>query len=353
MSATSDLCPVTATSTATPDFPATTPRLGFIGTGWIGRLRMEALMDAQASLPKPLAHFSAVYDPSVEMARAAAHLTKASICRSLDELLDADLDGVVIATPSALHADQCVAALERGKAVFCQKPLARTSAETARVVHAARLANKLLAVDFSYRHLQGINTLRELISSGELGELFAADLTFHNAYGPDKPWFYDMACSGGGCVMDLGIHLVDLALWLTGSGEVNQLSSTLFHKGIKQRPPFKEVEDYAVAEFGIGNARVRLTCSWNLHAGQDAVIEANFYGTCGGVALRNVGGSFFDFEIHRFHGTSRQQIAGYPDAWGGRALLDWVTRLAQSDQYDHQVEQVLTVAQIIDRIYCR
>lgn len=330
------------------------PRLGFLGTGWIGRLRMQALLDAQATLPHPLATFGAVYDPSPQAAEAAAQLAEGPlICGSVEELLDAELDGIVIATPSALHADQCVAALEKGKAVFCQKPLARTSAETARVIHAARLADKLLAVDFSYRYLRGMNVLRDLISSGELGEVFAADLTFHNAYGPDKPWFYDMASSGGGCVMDLGIHLVDLAMWLMGHGDVNQLSSTLFHKGNKQRPPFAAVEDYAVAEFGLGEARVRLTCSWNLHAGQDAVIEAQFFGTQGGAAIRNVSGSFFDFEIHRFQGTSKQLIAGYPDAWGGRALIDWAARLGSSDRYDPHVEQALKVAQVIDRIYCR
>jgi Predicted dehydrogenases and related proteins len=329
-------------------------RLGFLGTGWIGRLRMQSLLDAQAALELPLVQYCAVCDPSPEAAAAAAELTDDTrICTTLDDLLDQDLDGVVIATPSALHADQCVEVLESGKAVFCQKPLARTSSETARVIQSAWLANRLLAVDFSYRHLQGMETLRKLVADGELGEVFAIDLTFHNAYGPDKPWFYDMASSGGGCVMDLGIHLVDLAMWVMNSGDVSHLSSSLYHQGKRQRPPYKMVEDYATAEFGLGEARVRLNCSWNLHAGKDAVIEAHFYGTKGGVVLRNINGSFFDFELEQTRGTSRKRIAGYPDAWGGRALLDWVMRLRENNQYDPTVEQALKVAHVIDRIYCR
>src|SRR5690606_29470248 len=95
---------------------------------------------------------------------------------SIDELLTMDVDGVVIATPSAMHADHCIKALGSGKAVFCQKPLARTSAETRCVVEAARAANRLLAVDFSYRYLAGMERVRELLARGELGEIFAADL---------------------------------------------------------------------------------------------------------------------------------------------------------------------------------
>lgn len=329
-------------------------RLGFLGTGWIGRLRMQALLDAQAVMEQPLARYCAVCDPCPEAAASAAELgDEIKVCSTFEDLLDADLDGVVIATPSALHAEQCVDVLESGKAVFCQKPLARTSAETARVIQSAWLANKLLGIDFSYRHLQGMDVLRRRIAEGELGDIFAIDLTFHNAYGPDKPWFYDMAASGGGCVMDLGIHLVDLALWLTGTSDVNQLSSSLYQQGKKQRPPYTVVEDYAVAEFGLGNARARLSCSWNLHAGREAVIEAQLYGTKGGAVLRNVKGSFFDFELEQTSGTSRQRLASPPDAWGGRALLHWVTRLAENDQYDPEVEQALKVAHIIDRIYCR
>src|SRR5207237_4413923 len=119
---------------------------------------------------------------------------------SFDDLLDGDADAIVIATPSAMHAEQAIAALERGKAVFCQKPLGRNADETRRVVDAARANDRLLGVDLSYRFTDALLKVRDVVQSGELGEIFAADLVFHNAYGPDKRWFYDPKLSGGGCV---------------------------------------------------------------------------------------------------------------------------------------------------------
>jgi len=324
------------------------PRLGFVGTGWIGRMRLQSLLEAG------IAECSAVYDTSPEAAAAAATLAKGvTVAGSFAELLEADLDGLVIATPSALHAEQCLMALARGKAVFCQKPLARTRAETLRVVEAARAADRLLGVDFSYRHLAGMARLQAEMKAGALGEIFAADLIFHNAYGPDKAWFYDVSSAGGGCVMDLGIHLVDLALWLLGPGEVEQVTSRLFAGGILLQPTYVAAEDYATAEFLLNGCHLRLCCSWNLHAGRDAVIEAHFHGTRGGAAITNVAGSFYDFEISRFTGTSRTQLAGYPDAWGGRALIDWVTRLAADNTFDPEVAQAVQVAEVIDRMYRR
>lgn len=330
---------------AAPDYR---PKLAFVGTGWIGRLRMQALLEQNC------ADFSTVYDPSADAAAEAAALSAGtSIANSLDDVLASAADGVVIATPSAMHAQQCLQALGRGKAVFCQKPLARTLEETKQVVDAARAADRRLAVDFSYRYLAGVDAVRELISSGELGEIFTANLAFHNAYGPDKPWFYDVQSAGGGCVMDLGIHLVDLAIWLLGSGEVSQVASNLFHQGKKLQSPSAEVEDYASANFALNDTHVQLNCSWNLHAGQDAVIAADFYGTKGSASIRNVNGSFFDFEVHRFSGTSREKIGGFPDDWGGRALCAWADELGRDTHYDPSVESVLQVAQVIDRIYRR
>ena len=93
-------------------------------------------------------------------------------------------------------------------------------------------------MDLSYRHTTGMQRIRELIRAGELGHVYAVDLVFHNAYGPDKPWFYDVALSGGGCVIDLGIHLVDLALWTLGFPRVRGVASRLFAlaRGLFQGP---------------------------------------------------------------------------------------------------------------------
>ena len=325
------------------------PRIGFLGVGWIGRHRMEAMLKTGA------VEAAAIADPSPEMVAQAAELAPdAGIVSGVDEMLDLGLDGVVIATPSAMHAEQSVAALERGAAVFCQKPLGRTAAEAREVVEAARAADRLLGVDFSYRFTEGMQRIRELVGSGELGKIYAVDLVFHNAYGPDKAWFYDPASAGGGCVMDLGVHLVDLALWSLDFPAVSEVTGQLFSGGEPLLDPARQVEDYAVATIRLETGcTVRLACSWRLQAGRDAIISAEFYGTGGGAALRNVGGSFYDFEAERYRGTQTETLSGPPDPWGGRAAADWATRLASGQHFDEQAERLVEVSTVLDRIYGR
>jgi predicted dehydrogenase len=310
---------------------------------------MNAIVEAGA------AEVAVISDPSPEMAAEARKLAPgAKLVSSLGEILDASVDGVVIATPSALHAEQSIRALERGAAVFCQKPLGRTAAEARAVVDAARAADRLLCVDLSYRFTEGMRRIREVVRSGELGRVFAVDLVFHNAYGPDKPWFYDPALSGGGCVMDLGVHLVDLALWTLDFPEVAEVSATLFAGGEPLGSRRDRVEDYASASLGVSTGTaVQLACSWRLQAGQDAIISAAFYGTEGGAALRNVNGSFYDFTAERYRGTARETLSEAPDAWGGRAAADWARRLAAGERFDAEAERLVDVAGVLDRIYGR
>ncbi|MDB5513178.1 MAG: gfo [Enterovirga sp.] len=338
-------------SPASPARPGSSPRprIGFLGVGWIGRHRMEAIAATGA------AEIVAIADPSPETAAEAGKLAPAAKrVGTLESLLAEGLDGIVIATPSALHAEQSILALAAGAAVFCQKPLGRNAAEARAVVDAARAADRLLAVDLSYRFTDGMRRIREIVAAGGLGRIYAVDLVFHNAYGPDKPWFYDRAQSGGGCVMDLGVHLVDLALWTLGFPEIRDVSARLFAGGEPLGASPDRVEDYAVATLGLDTGTaVQLACSWRLQAGQDAVISAAFYGTEGGAALRNVNGSFYDFTAERFRGTARETLAAPPDAWGGRAAADWARRLAAGERYDSEAERLVEVAGALDRIYGR
>jgi predicted dehydrogenase len=324
------------------------PRLGFLGVGWIGRNRMERVARSG------VAEIVAVADTAPDILAAAVEsVPGAGSYRSLEAMLELPLDGIVIATPSALHAEHSIAALERGMAVFCQKPLGRTAGETRQVVEVARSADRLLGVDLSYRYAHAFQRVREVVRSGSIGDVFAVDLVFHNAYGPDKDWFYDSRLAGGGCVMDLGVHLVDMALWTLDFPAVEKVASRLLSAGRPLSDP-AQVEDYATARLDMaGGASARLACSWKLSAGQDAVIAASFYGTQGGAEVRNVDGSFYDFVAERFDGTRRSPLATPPDDWGGRAAVVWAGRLAEDPGFDPSNDQLVTVASILDRIYGR
>ena len=118
--------------------------LGFVGTGWIGRNRMEAM------LATGKANAAAICDPSAEMAEQAhAAAPLALVTENYDAMLGLNPDGAVIATPSALHAEQCVQAFGHGCAVFCQKPLGRYAMEVEQVLDAARKADRLVTISES------------------------------------------------------------------------------------------------------------------------------------------------------------------------------------------------------------
>lgn len=334
----------------TPPVAPRRPRLGFAGVGWIGRNRLEAIAQSDTG------EIAAVFDPVIEATGGIRRHWPAARCvGSFDELLALPLDGIVIATPNMLHAEQTIAALRSGKGVFCQKPLARTAAETRAVIAAARAANRLLHVDLSYRFHTGMQRVRDLIVRGALGRVYAVEACFHNAYGPDKPWFYDARLSGGGCLLDLGIHLLDLALWCLDYPAVQSASGHLICRGALVRRASGAVEDYAAAQLSLGNgASLQLACSWRAPAGCDAQIGLTFFGTEGGASFRNVGGSFHDFRAEHFlPDRSRRVLAPPPDAWGGRAAVAWARQLACDGRFDPQVVSLVGVAETIDRIYGR
>lgn len=328
-----------------------TLNLGFLGVGWIGRNRMEAI------LTNTSASAAAITEPHSENAQEALKSAKnAFLIESPEEMNDDEnLDGIVIATPSAMHAQQSIEALKSGKAVFCQKPLGRTAEEVKQVVSASREADKLLAVDLSYRYTKAFKAIYDLVKDGDIGNIYAVDLVFHNAYGPDKEWFYDIKRSGGGCVMDLGIHLVDMALWTLNFPEIKEVKSHLFHKGEKLQSFEDHVEDFAsVSMVSEKDQVINLECSWNVSAGTDAVIEARFYGTKGGAAFKNVNGSFYDFTAEKYHGTHTETLVTPPDEWSGRAGVVWVENMLAGKRFDKKsAEEYIKTAQLIDRIYGR
>ena len=320
-------------------------RLGFIGLGWIGRKRLDSIANHHAI------EIAALLDASDEkLGAAATTYPHAVAARNLDELLAANLDGVVIATPNGAHAQQAMRCLQAGVAVFCQKPLATNAFSTQQVIDAAREANRLLGIDFCYRHVAGMNELKRRITTGALGEITSLDLKFHNAYGPDKQWCFDRAAAGGGCLLDLGVHLLDLALWLQNFPELELVSSRRFSQG---RVASKDdIEDQAYAELRQGNgAIVRLTSSWYAQIGCDAVIEATILGTKGGAVWRNVGGSFYDFELYTCRGAQRELLARGPDEWGPRALLAWIHSLARDRSFNPEALTIARSAQAIEDIY--
>jgi predicted dehydrogenase len=323
-----------------------TLQLAFLGVGWIGKNRMEAILKSGLAVP------TIISDMNPDLLSDLKSLYPEAIF-SEKIYYNNNIDGVVIATPNALHAEQAIYALDSGVPVFCQKPLARNYNETKSVVDAAKRNNLLLGVDFSYRYTNAFKKIYEVVQSGELGKIFSADLIFHNAYGPGKSWCYDYDLSGGGCVIDLGIHLVDLILLLFDFPEVIKTESKLYSKGNLLKDE-KIVEDYASVQLLLENEiSVNLNCSWNLSIGQHAVIEVILYGTSGTAALKNQNGSFFDFSAELYKVNSREVLVSPPDDWMGRAGVEWTKNLILDKSYNSNAEEFMKTAEVIDKIYGR
>lgn len=328
------------------------PRLGFIGLGWIGALRLQAVAGARR------AEVAALCDADAErLTHVAARYPSAEAFDDDAVLLDRapalGLDGVVIATPNALHAPQTLRALDGGLAVFCQKPLGLDAEEARAMILAARRADRLLGVDYSYRHTDGARALRRMIGAGELGRVFSVDSVFHNAYGPDKAWCYDAELAGGGALMDLGVHQIDLPLWLLGQPDVGRVRGRVFRDG----DPLGDgpgIDDFAAAQLELaGGAVLTMTVSWNAHAGADCVYRVAAFGTDGGAELRNIDGSFYEFELERFDGRTGRIVGRESRAWLGRAIGEWIDRLARDPGFDPAVEHSVPVSMVVDALYGR
>jgi predicted dehydrogenase len=325
-----------------------TLRVGFIGTGWIGRNRMEALLHEQFIMPV------AIYDTDDEQANKALEITPQAIrCNSIDEMVSTVVDAVVIATPNALHEVQTISALERNCAVFCQKPLGRNAKECNRMIDYAQEKNLRLGIDMSYRYLEGIQIGRTIIENGLIGDIFTVECCFHNAYGPDKAWFYNPELSGGGCLIDLGVHCIDLAMWVLGFPTVKNVSGVLYEKGKRIcKNSQLRAEDYADATIELeSGVTIRTACSWKISAGCDAVIKWVFYGSKGTLCVKNCNGSFYDFTTELYKWTSCKVLKCESKEWSQKAIREWANKVYENKQFDESVKEHKIISMILDSIY--
>ena len=176
-----------------------------------------------------------------------------------------DLDAVVISTPNHLHEEMAIAALEAGKHVFVERPLATSSEGAKRVVDVAEREGKVLVVGMPHRFRPGVAALRNFIAGGELGELYAVRGSWMTRLMPASrhTWRYDRQEAGGGALIDLGVPALDLCLWLIGYPAMKRVSCIT-------RSADGSVEDAAtlMAETADGVA-LTLEVSNRLFAGED------------------------------------------------------------------------------------
>jgi len=175
-----------------------------------------------------------------------------------------EMDAVIIATPTSTHADIAVDCLEAGKDILVEKPLARTYQEAKRIVDSAKKNKRKLMVGMNLRYRPDTMLLRSFINSNEIGEPFYVKCGWIRKQSSSEKWFTKKEESGGGVIIDLGIHILDLALWLLQYPEIASVATQNFYHYTKN------VEDTSISCIKSKNSAViNLEVSWSLPVEKD------------------------------------------------------------------------------------
>ena len=241
-------------------------RFGLVGAGEIGRIRADALRRSRDC------SLSAVADRDSARAGSAAGAHGAAALDDFRELISRDdVDAVAVSTPPDSHEEIALAALEAGKHVLCEKPLAPNVAACRRMVEAARRRGLVLATGFCQRYFPAVRFIKQTAASGEIGELtHVRAYTGHLGLSEFREaWMYDKKVVGGGALMDNGMHIIDLVSHLLGDiSEVYGAASNAVWQ-------LDGAEDHGVALLrGRAGKTATIEAAWNEWRGYRFSIEA-------------------------------------------------------------------------------
>jgi len=212
-------------------------------------------------------------------------------------LADPCIDIVDVCAPNGFHADLVIAALEAGKHVICQKPLAPTAAEIRRIIAARDKAGKLVMTAQQYRFATVSKALKATVDAGRLGQIYHARCWYLRRAGlPVRPGLIYKANSGGGVCIDLGVHVLDLTLWLMGNPKPVTVTGTApsimaHHPEARGQqgatiPSDIDVEDFAAGFVRFDNgATLSIEVSWLLHHSPNPDKRIWIYGTDAGIVF--------------------------------------------------------------------
>lgn len=270
-------------------------QIGVIGTGSISSLHLDAYKN------NPNAIIYAVCDLNEERARAAAEKYGAEkVYTDYHELLaDSGIDAVSICTWNNTHAEISIAAVQAGKHVLVEKPLCRTVEEALQVQRAVEDSGKILQIGFVRRYDANAQMLKSLTESGEFGEIYYAKATAFRRLGNPGGWFADIERSGGGPLIDIGVHVIDLCWYMMGRPKPVSVSANTYRK-LGNRSNVEHLSFYKAADYDaskntvedMGNALIRfengaslaVEASFTIHA-KDNESFVKLYGDKGGMEI--------------------------------------------------------------------
>ena len=272
-------------------------RAGVIGLGFGGEMHLRGY----AQLPNvEIVALAGLEEKRLQELGAMFDIP--NLYRYDSELLSLDdLDIVRVCVPNSLHAPIAIKALERGAHVLCEKPLARTTEEAELMVQAARRANRVLHTVYNHRMRNDVAVLKRAIDEGQLGHIYYAKASWMRRRGIPGAgtWFVNKELAGGGPLIDLGVHVLDMSLHLLGEPEIVTVTASTYDELGKRGKGVDiasrktgagntfEVEDVATAFLRLSNGSTLLVeASWATHSSAGDDFGVTLYGTEGGAEIR-------------------------------------------------------------------
>ena len=300
----------------------------------------------------PDAEIVAIADASEERGKSTAERFKVpQVYTDYAEMLaEAKLDAVSICTPNFLHAPQAIAAFEAGLHVICEKPIATSAAEGQKMVDAGKKAGKIFMMGFNNRFRGDTQVLKRFIDNGDLGNIYYAKTGWLRRRGIPGfgGWFTTKSQSGGGPLIDLGVHVLDLALYLMGNPKpVSAYGSAYAEFGPKMPDGEKyDVEDLATGLVKFENgATVLVEASWASNIANETSYTT-LMGDKGGADLSPL-------RIYtELNGEQADITPQHPNINGHQAeVLHFVDCIRDGKQPIATGEHGLDVIKILDAIY--
>lgn len=293
----------------------------------------------------------------------------AKVFTDYKDVLREELDAVYVLTPNNAHAPVAIAALEAGKHVMCEKPMAKTYGEAVEMVETAKRTGKILTIGYQNRYRSDSEFLKRACENGDLGDIYYAKAhAIRRRAVPTWGVFLDEEKQGGGPLIDIGTHALDLTLWMMDNYEPEMVVGSVFRKLADQtetgnawgdwKPEEYTVEDSAFGFIKMKNgATVNLEASWALNSLDVGEAQTSLCGTKAGADMKK--------GLRINHVQYGKQCTDTPELGaGGVAFYDGKTE--EPDDVEQRVfynaivkgeplvvrpEQALVVTQILEAIY--
>lgn len=330
-------------------------RVGVVGLG-IGRMHIEGWRE------HPQVEVVAIADADAQrLTQVGEQLGIAGRHTSAAAMLEAHaLDAVSICTPNKFHRELTLLALERGCHVLCEKPMAMNAAEGREMLEAAQRAGRRLMINFSYRFSAQSRALKAQVDAGVFGDFYFGRSVWHRRRGMPGfgGWFGSKALAGGGPLIDLGVHRLDLALWLMGYPKPTWVMGSTYdpiaRAAAAQAGKAFDVEDLAAAFIRFDNgASLVLEASWAAHIGEAELMETRLLGTRAGLLQKNLDEGYrFDAQIFTDqHGTPMDLHVHPNTATAPSAMHDFAQAILTDTPHPAGGDEGLRVMEILDAIY--